>query len=161
MAIATTYPGVYIEEVPSGVRPIESASTSTAAFIGKTGKMVTVAPTTPPPPDDEFDEPEGGPELPVPAGTVEVSAPTSEPKLIFKWADYVNEFGGIQNLGDLLTDEMGLAVYNFFLNGGGMAYIVHVNENDTGFSYMKVLHLSKSCAISASSACPAKHGRKI
>ncbi len=33
-----TYPGVYIEEVESGVRPIASASTSTAAFIGQTAK---------------------------------------------------------------------------------------------------------------------------
>lgn len=32
------HPGVYIEEVPSGVRPIEGVSTSTAAFIGKTEK---------------------------------------------------------------------------------------------------------------------------
>ena len=29
-----TYPGVYIEEVSSGVRPIAAASTSTAAFVG-------------------------------------------------------------------------------------------------------------------------------
>ena len=29
-----TYPGVYVEEVPSGVRPIAAASTSIAAFIG-------------------------------------------------------------------------------------------------------------------------------
>src|SRR5512145_688843 len=28
------HPGVYVEEVPSGVRPIEGVSTSTAAFIG-------------------------------------------------------------------------------------------------------------------------------
>ena len=29
-----TYPGVYIEEVSSGVRPVAAASTSTAAFVG-------------------------------------------------------------------------------------------------------------------------------
>lgn len=29
-----TYPGVYVQEVSSGVRPIEIASTSTAAFVG-------------------------------------------------------------------------------------------------------------------------------
>lgn len=29
-----TYPGVYIEEISSGVRPLEVASTSTAAFVG-------------------------------------------------------------------------------------------------------------------------------
>jgi len=32
------HPGVYIEEVSSGVRPIEGVSTSTAAFIGKAAK---------------------------------------------------------------------------------------------------------------------------
>lgn len=32
--VTPTYPGVYVEEVPSGVRPIQAAGTSTAAFIG-------------------------------------------------------------------------------------------------------------------------------
>ena len=31
-----TYPGVYINEVSSGVRPLETTSTSTAAFVGVT-----------------------------------------------------------------------------------------------------------------------------
>src|ERR1035438_6680066 len=31
----TLHPGVYIQEVPSGVQPIEGVSTSTGAFIGK------------------------------------------------------------------------------------------------------------------------------
>jgi len=34
MAIAPTYPGVYVQEVPSGVRTIVGVSTSTALFIG-------------------------------------------------------------------------------------------------------------------------------
>jgi phage tail sheath protein FI len=29
-----TYPGVYVEEVSSGIRPIQAAGTSTAAFVG-------------------------------------------------------------------------------------------------------------------------------
>jgi uncharacterized protein len=33
-----TYPGVYVEEVPSGVRPIAAASTSVAGFIGMAEK---------------------------------------------------------------------------------------------------------------------------
>jgi len=37
MAILS-YPGVYVEEVSSGIRPIESASTSTAAFVGLSEK---------------------------------------------------------------------------------------------------------------------------
>jgi len=31
----TLHPGVYIQEIPSGLRPIEGVSTSNAAFIGK------------------------------------------------------------------------------------------------------------------------------
>ena len=33
-----TFPGVYVQEVSSGVRPIQTASTSTAAFIGSSEK---------------------------------------------------------------------------------------------------------------------------
>ena len=29
-----SYPGVYVQEISSGVRPVEAASTSTAAFVG-------------------------------------------------------------------------------------------------------------------------------
>ncbi|TVS00162.1 MAG: hypothetical protein EA406_01235 [Rhodospirillales bacterium] len=36
MAVATSYPGVYVQEVPSGVRTIASVSTSVTMFIGAT-----------------------------------------------------------------------------------------------------------------------------
>ena len=36
MPVTPTYPGVYIEEVPSGVRTIAGVSTSTAVFLGRT-----------------------------------------------------------------------------------------------------------------------------
>ena len=102
--MAYTYPGVYIEEVSSGVRPIESATTSTAAFIGQITQKVKQV--------DGVD---------VPVEPILPAAPT----LIFSWADYVKWFGGIQDEG-INPDPMGLAVYNFFLNGGGEAYIVRV-----------------------------------
>jgi len=38
MPVAPTYPGVYIEEVPSGVRTITGVSTSVTAFIGFTAR---------------------------------------------------------------------------------------------------------------------------
>ena len=38
MPVTPTYPGVYIEEVPSGVRTITGVSTSIAAFFGRTEK---------------------------------------------------------------------------------------------------------------------------
>ncbi len=34
MPVRPTFPGVYIEEIPSGVHPITGVATSTAAFIG-------------------------------------------------------------------------------------------------------------------------------
>ena len=36
MAIAHTFPGVFIEEIPSGVRAITGVPTSVAAFVGRT-----------------------------------------------------------------------------------------------------------------------------
>lgn len=36
MAVQTSYPGVYVQEVPSGVRTIAGVSTSVALFIGRT-----------------------------------------------------------------------------------------------------------------------------
>lgn len=38
MPVQPTYPGVYIEEVPSGARPIVGVATSVAAFVGRTKK---------------------------------------------------------------------------------------------------------------------------
>ena len=34
MPVQPTYPGVYVQEVPSGVRTITGVSTSVAAFVG-------------------------------------------------------------------------------------------------------------------------------
>ncbi len=36
MAVAVSYPGVYVQEIPSGVRTITGVATSTAAFVGRT-----------------------------------------------------------------------------------------------------------------------------
>ena len=38
MAVAPTYPGVYIEEVPSGVHTITGVATSITAFVGYTAR---------------------------------------------------------------------------------------------------------------------------
>src|SRR5918992_3603673 len=35
MPTALTYPGVYVEEIPSGVRPITGVATSITAFVGR------------------------------------------------------------------------------------------------------------------------------
>jgi len=46
MPVAVTYPGVYIEEIPSGVRTITGVATSITAFLGKTLRGPTDGPVT-------------------------------------------------------------------------------------------------------------------
>ncbi|GAB1257667.1 phage tail sheath subtilisin-like domain-containing protein [Aurantivibrio plasticivorans] len=77
-------PGVYVEEISSGSKPIEGVSTSTAAFVGSANR-----------------------------------GPVGEPVLVGKFDDYVETFGKISSE----SDEMGLALLAFYLNGGKSAYI--------------------------------------
>jgi len=44
MPVSPTYPGVYIEEVESGLKPVEIAGTSIAAFLGFTRMGHTMTP---------------------------------------------------------------------------------------------------------------------
>ena len=46
MPIQPTYPGVYIEEIPSGVRTIIGVATSIAAFVGRTARGAVQEPRT-------------------------------------------------------------------------------------------------------------------
>ena len=86
MPVTPTYPGVYIEEVPSGVHTITGVATSIAAFVGWA--------------------PQG---------------PTDEATLIFSWASYERQFGGLDP-----RSRLSYSVNQFFLNGGQMAYIVRL-----------------------------------
>jgi len=90
------HPGVYVQEVPSAVRPIEGVSTSTAAFIGVTDK---------------------GP-LP---GTQTPLNKAAQPVLVTSFTDYIRQFGGYR-ADSFLT----YAVQAFFANGGKRIYIVRV-----------------------------------
>ena len=46
MAVRSLYPGVYIEEIPSGVRTISGVSTSITAFVGRAMKGPVEEPTS-------------------------------------------------------------------------------------------------------------------
>jgi hypothetical protein len=46
MAISTTYPGVYLQEIDSGVRTVAGVPTSVAAFVGRTKLGAVNQPTT-------------------------------------------------------------------------------------------------------------------
>jgi phage tail sheath protein FI len=89
------HPGVYVEEIPSGVKPIEGVSTSITAFVGPARK-----------------------------------GPNGEAVLIHSFDDYERTYGPIYSA----SDQMGLAVSAFYLNGGRDAYIARLVSNSASIS---------------------------
>lgn len=94
-------PGVYIEEIDSGPKPIEGVSTSTAAFIGFTEKVPYVNKL-------------------VNRKYVQV-AELNQPKLVTSWPQYVRSFGGFAE-----GAFMPYSVFGFFQNGGQRCYVVSI-----------------------------------
>ncbi len=84
-------PGVYIEEMESGARPIEGVGTAVAAFVGFSAQ-----------------------------------GPLHAPTLVTNWTQYTTIFGE-----PAPGTFLGHAVYGYFLNGGGQAYIVRVGGAST------------------------------
>ncbi|GAA4525414.1 phage tail sheath family protein [Amycolatopsis samaneae] len=81
-------PGVYVEEVQGGARPIEGVGTAVAAFVG-------------------FAE----------------RGPFHEPTLVTNWNAYTATFGGY-----VADTYLAQAVYGYFANGGGAAYVVRIGS---------------------------------
>jgi phage tail sheath protein FI len=96
MSITPTYPGVYIQELPSSSHTITPAPTSIAAFVGFTHPLQT---PTPPP----------GQQPPA--------------NVLSSFADYQSLYGGFFSCPGL-PDFVGQAVFQFFQNGGSQAYVV-------------------------------------
>ncbi|HSL00277.1 MAG TPA: phage tail sheath C-terminal domain-containing protein [Rubrobacteraceae bacterium] len=90
MPTTPTYPGVYIEEIPSGVRTISGVATSVAAFV------------------DLF-----------------ARGPMNRAVQIFNMGDFEREFGGLD-----ARSEASYGISQFFLNGGGEAWVVRVASSD-------------------------------
>ncbi|KAA2258790.1 phage tail sheath family protein [Solihabitans fulvus] len=79
-------PGVYMEEVSSGSRPIEAVGTAVAAFVG-----------------------------------LAETGPLNEPTLVTNWTQFRQAFGDLTE-GCYLAH----AVFGYFSNGGGTAYVVRI-----------------------------------
>ena len=90
MPTTPTYPGVYIEEVPSGVRTISGVATSVAAFV------------------DFF-----------------ARGPMNRAVQVLNMGDFEREFGGLDT-----RSEASYGIRQFFLNGGGEAWVVRVASSD-------------------------------
>lgn len=92
-------PGVYVEEIDGGSKPLEAAGTAVAAFVGFTSSF---------PKDDLVNDPHG-----------------EKPHYVSNWSQFEASYGGFAQ-GLMLP----YAVYGWFNNGGGGAYISRVPHTD-------------------------------
>ena len=101
-------PGVYVEEVPSAVKPIAGVGTSTAGFVGVAADIAT---------GDMPVKPGGGNYVQVAAGS---------PQPINSWEEFRKKFGGFSTGNQYLAH----AVYGFFNNGGTRCWVNRVTTLD-------------------------------
>ncbi len=128
MPVTTTYPGIYIEEIPSSAHTIAAAPTNIVVFIGYTHPFKTqqlvLNPATRKPDMlvDQFGE------------AVE----------LFSFSDYERNFGGFFSSSLFSPDptivpndyfgSIPLAVNQFFLNGGTVCYVIGLRAKSGGSS---------------------------
>ena len=93
-------PGVYVEEVDGGPKPIEAAGTAMPAFVGFSEKAELLR------------------EI---GGELITQDLLNKPQLVTNWSQYVERFG--EFVGGAY---MPLSVYGYFNNGGGRCYVVSV-----------------------------------
>lgn len=116
-------PGVYVEEVPSAVKPIAGVGTSTAGFIGIVPDSITIPGPNPDyDPTQETDMTADPPENPPYITSTFSPVAAGEVKLCTNFSEFKKFFG------DFSTDpgqrNLAHAVYGFFNNGGTRCYVV-------------------------------------
>lgn len=109
MAVTYASPGVYVEEVDRGTKPIEAVGTSMAAFIGITAEASRKSTD------------------PVTGERVPVESVLNRATLVTNWTQFTDIFGGFTS-GAYLPD----AVYGYFANGGGPCYITSLRALSEG-----------------------------
>jgi phage tail sheath protein FI len=115
-----TYPGVYVEELPGGARPIAGVATSDAAFV------------------DWF-----------PRGRMNVAT------RVTSWPDFERTFGGLD-----VSSTASWHIRQFFLNGGGRAWIVRIGfGNLTAAAIQTTAPAQQTLAVSAIN--PGAQGNEI
>ncbi len=93
-------PGVYVEEVDRGPKPIQGVGTAMACFVGFTEKAQIQREIS---------------------GETIVEDLLNRPQLVTNWSQYVERFGGLVQ-GAYLPHS----VYGYFLNGGSRCYVLSV-----------------------------------
>ncbi|MBI5656242.1 MAG: phage tail sheath family protein [Geobacter sp.] len=101
-------PGVYVEEVPSAVKPIAGVGTSTAGFVGISADITGT----------------GMPAKPGGGNYTQVAA--LDPTPINNWEEFKTKFGDFCTANQYLAH----AVYGFFNNGGTRCWVTRVTTVD-------------------------------
>ncbi len=104
MTVQVSYPGVYLEELPSSTQVVTGVSTSSTAFV------------------DYFSR---GPVAAVAAAPGESATYVAPAYQINGWSDFQRLYGGLDT-----TSESTYGIMQFFLNGGQVAWIVRVVSPD-------------------------------
>src|SRR5713226_2157929 len=93
-------PGVYVEEIDRGPKPIEGVGTAMAVFVGFTEKAHMTE---------------------VIDGETITHDLFNRPQLVTNWSQYVERFGGF-----VAGAYLPMAVYGYFQNGGSRCYVLSV-----------------------------------
>ncbi len=123
MPVAPTYPGVYVEEIPSGVHTIVGVTTAVTAFI------------------DGF-----------------ARGAMDEAVQIFSWEDFRREYGGLDE-----SSEASYAVWQFYQNGGGEAWVVRCAPAATPGEAAAIVmeDLNSAAALTLKAASPGTWGNSL
>ncbi len=106
-------PGVYVEEVPSAVKPIAGVGTSTAGFVGISAAITGVW------------DPKTKVGMPAkPGGEAYAQAAALSAQPINNWTEFTQKFGELQTANQYLAH----AVYGFFNNGGTRCWVSRVEN---------------------------------
>jgi phage tail sheath protein FI len=106
-----SWPGVYVEEVPSAIKPIAGVGTSTAAFIGVSADIAGAW------------DPKAKAGMPVNAsGDAYTQAAALTPKAVNSWTEFTRAFGDIQTANQYLAQ----AVFGFYNNGGTRCWVTRI-----------------------------------
>lgn len=142
MALTYASPGVYVEEVDRGTKPIQAAGTSMAAFVGITAEASTKALNA------------------VTGKRTAVESRLNKPTLVTSWTQYTDTFGEFVS-GAYLPD----AVYGYFANGGGPCYVTSLRALNEGSAASKTAEVlvparnkGASFKVSAKAAGPGANG---
>lgn len=106
-----TWPGVYVEEVPSAIKPIAGVGTSTAAFIGESDNITAAWDST---------QKAGMPLKP--NGDTYTQAAALTPTAVNSWTEFTQNFGDFQATNQYLAQ----AVFGFFNNGGTRCWVERI-----------------------------------